>query len=85
MRKGLGCGCSEPLLSSLQEAQSQRELEHSTTEIPSHFKTVQGRSSLSEKTASVNCSSSSFRVITANYPESVFKNKVDFDHSRRAR
>lgn len=35
-------------------------------------------------TASVNCFSSSFRLITANYPESVFKNKVAFDHWRRA-
>lgn len=57
---------------------------HNTTEIPSQFKTVQGRSSFSEKTASVNCFSSSFGFITANYPESVFKNEVDFDHSRRA-
>lgn len=76
MRKGLGCGFSGP--------QGKGESEHGTTEIPSQFKTVQGRRSLSEETASVNCFSSSFRLRTAKYPESVFKNKVDFDHWRSA-
>lgn len=65
--------------SQIRRLKADQGLDHNVTEVPRHFRTDQGSISLLEKSMWIE-SCFSFKVRTANYPESEFNNGVSSDH-----